>query len=239
MMRSRVRALRSMISRARVGLGGIGSALPKQAEPHQDRSQRRPQLVGEQRQELVLEAARVHRSMPRGLLPLQERGDVADDPAAVDEPAVPKEAVRPDQHSPDGAVLGPQAAPRSRSPSPRGRAGRGCRRRPAGSTRNSAMEWPTHSCSAHPSSSSSVLFVQSMRPSGIHPAQADRGVLEELDELLVALGRPRAVGRPVAHQLRRAARLATTVISSAGCTGLDRCSWKPARSARRRSSVRA
>ena len=76
-------------------------------------------------------------------------------------------------------------------------------------------------------------------PVGIHPAHADRGVLEELDELLVALGWPRAVGRPVAHQLRRVARLATTVISSAGCTGLERCSWKPARSARRRSSVRA
>ena len=76
-------------------------------------------------------------------------------------------------------------------------------------------------------------------PLGIHPAHADRGVSEELDELLVVLGRPRTVGRAALHQLRRVARLATTVISSAGCTGLERCSWKPARSARRRSSVRA
>ena len=108
-----------------------------------------------------------------------------------------------------------------------------------GSMKYSAMEWPTHSVLGAPEQLQAGPVRPEHAPVGIHPAHADRGVLEELDELLVALGWPRAVGRPVAHQLRRAARLATTVISSAGCTGLERCSWKPARSARRRSSVRA
>ena len=46
-------------------------------------------------------------------------------------------------------------------------------------------------------------------PVGIHPAEGDRRVLEELDELLVRLGWPLEAGKAVAHQFRRAARLAT------------------------------
>ena len=49
--------------------GGIESTLAQQAEPHQYRSERRAQLVGEQRQELVLEMARRLGAMPRALLP--------------------------------------------------------------------------------------------------------------------------------------------------------------------------
>ena len=166
MMRSRVRALRSMISSARSVSAAIDAALPEQAEPHQDRSQRRAQLVGEQRQELVLEVARVLRAVPRGLLPLQERGDVAGDPAAVDE-------LRR-----RGRGCSPRSAPagwsrRSRAGPPRSSSTVSWRRRRPrtssaawGSTKNSAMEWPTHSSSAQPSSSEQARFAQRSRPSG-------------------------------------------------------------------------
>jgi hypothetical protein len=65
-------------------LCGIEPALPQQAEPHQYRSQGSAELVGKQRQELVLEMARRLRPMLPGLRPLHEAGDVARDQAAVD-----------------------------------------------------------------------------------------------------------------------------------------------------------
>ena len=241
MMRSRVRALRSMISRARAVSTGSEPACAKQTEPHQDRSQRRPQLVGEQRQELVLEAARVHRAMPRGLLPLQERGDVTDDPAAVDEPAVPKRG------------CSPRSAPAGwRRPCVRRsdlvavhrllatRAGRACLGGGPGLDEvagdRSGRCARARSTRAAPGT---VRFVQSMRPSGSTQHTPTGACSRNSTSSSSFSGGRASSGGLSLHQLRRVARLATTVISSAGCTGLDRCSWKPARSARRRSSVRA
>ena len=52
-----------------------------------------------------------------------------------------------------------------------------------------------------------------------HDAQADGGVVQKLTQLGIAFGQV-----PLAcHQLGRAAMLATTVTSSEGCTGFDRC----------------
>ncbi len=72
---------------------------------------------------------------------------------------------------------------------------------------------------------------------GVHEAQADARAIEELPQVFVCLGRSHLA--LAVHQLRRAARLLTTVTNSEGCTGFAKCSWNPARSARRRSSVRA
>ena len=108
-----------------------------------------------------------------------------------------------------------------------------------GSTKYPAMAWPLPSSSEHPSSSNPVRFVQRMRPSGSTQQKATGACSRNSTSSSSRLGWPLEAGKAVAHQFRRAARLATTVISSAGCTGLERCSWKPARSARRRSSVRA
>ena len=169
-------------------LGGIEPALPQQAEPHQDRAERRAQLVGEQRQELVLEMARRLRPMPRGLLPLHEAGDVASDEAAVDEPAVAEEPASIDQDLLDGAVLGSKPGSRrtetlsSRASRPRMSAA------VSGSTRNSAMCRPTYSVSDVPDEVQLGPVRPEDAPVGADPAQADRGLIEELAQLLVALG---------------------------------------------------
>ena len=189
-----------------VGLGGIGFSLPEETEPHQDRSERRPQLVGEQRQELVLEAARVHRAVPRGLLPLQERGDVADHPAAVDELLVPREAVRPDQHASDGAVPRPQA---HLVVLDRLLATEAAEHLVGGLGLD---EVPGDGVAARlvlgaPEQLPAGAVRPEQEPFGIHPADTDRGVGEELDELLAALGWPLGVGRrAVAHQSTRSRR---------------------------------
>ena len=160
-------------------LGGIEAALPQEAEPHQDRAQGRAELVGKQGQELVLEAARRLRPVPRGLLPLQDARDVAGDQAAVDELTVAEERVSVDQDLLDGAVPGSKAGLV------------GFDRLPAGE--------PTEDVGGDLRLDEEVgdvladvlglgipdeLQLGAVRPEdapvAAHPAQADRGVIEEL-----------------------------------------------------------
>ena len=168
-------------------LGGIEPALPQEAEPHQDRSQGRAQLVGKQGQELVLEMARRLRPMPRGLLPLHEAGDVASDEAAVDESAVAEEPASIDQDLLDGAVLGSKAgligSDALLAGEPAEDVGGGLRLdEKLGDVLADVLGLGV------PDEVQLGPVRPEDAPVGAHPAQADRGVIEELAQLLVALG---------------------------------------------------
>ena len=66
------RVLRSMISIARRAVVGIELAAGEQLRPAEDRVERRPQLVRERREELVLRAVRRLRLEPGLLLALEQ-----------------------------------------------------------------------------------------------------------------------------------------------------------------------
>ena len=120
----------------------VGAPLAEQAQPEQHRSQGSPELVREQRQEVVLQVARLLRARAGRLLQAQDGRDVAREAAAVHEASVVEERVAVDQHVLHGAVGGDQA---------RGVAGDGllrARRTSSsaavlGSAKNSERSWPT------------------------------------------------------------------------------------------------